>query len=84
MFSRAIRRHHRDRLRKVRVKHFRFRLRPADHETISRLIDTPKGCSCYGCGNARHAFGRDICTMQERRAFQCEEWDIEDGFDDAL
>lgn len=62
--TRALRRHHRARLKKAR----RFRwhrdlfLEPAQ---LGMLVDTPTPCSCPSCGNSRTHFGER--TIQERR-----------------
>lgn len=74
--KRALRRHHRERLKKAR-KHYHLarwpQYRPADPKYVAFWVDTPCPCSCYGCGNQRRAWGQYVPTMQERRAFQCEE-----------
>lgn len=58
--KRAIRRHHRARLKKVRRGYHGGNWSPT-------YIDTPCPCSCWACGNQRRAFRRYVPTMQERR-----------------
>jgi hypothetical protein len=60
---RAIRRHHRMRLKKARRHHF-SRDMENEPKTHSFIIDTPKPCSCFMCGNIRNFSGK---TRQERR-----------------
>lgn len=68
---RSQRRHHRARLKKVRA--FYHARNPLDPNIdpqwrardLGRILRTPQGCSCYGCGNPRrHA--KEL-TMQERK-----------------
>jgi hypothetical protein len=70
--SRALRRHHRERLKKAR-RYYHLGLwpeyRPIDPKIVAKWIDTPCPCSCTGCGNQRHAWGRKIRTIQEMRFF---------------
>lgn len=59
--SRALRRHHRNRIKNKRSKIWWI-------ETQKQLriaIDTPCRCSCMGCGNPRRHFGTR--TIQELR-----------------
>jgi hypothetical protein len=64
---RAIRRHHRCRLRHNRRFHWGRDLAEAGENPRSRgkVIDTPTPCSCWMCGNPRRYFGEK--TMQELR-----------------
>jgi hypothetical protein len=63
----ALKRHHRQRLQKVRRFHWGRDLID-DPAMLSRAITTPCPCSCWMCGNPRRKHGE--LTMQERRAFQ--------------
>lgn len=52
-----------------------------DPKAMARFKDTPKGCSCAGCGNPRKWFdgrSREALTLQERVANigDREEWSI--------
>lgn len=73
--SRALRRHHRQRLmakrRQYHTAHGFWTNRP---ETVARYVDTPCPCSCAGCGNPRRSVmaWSERLTMQERR-FAAEE-----------
>ena len=63
---RAIRRAHRERLLKKRLKYW-----GSMHKTPTQLgilVNTPTPCSCRICGNPRKFFNEK--TMQERRAEQ--------------
>lgn len=53
---RSIRRHHRARLKASRRFHFGRDLR-LEPKTLSRVVDTPCPCSCWGCGNPRRNLG---------------------------
>ena len=64
MRSRAVRRHHEERV-KARVRSYyggyaRFRPR-----SIGRIAHARQLCSCFMCGNPRHYWGGG--TLQERR-----------------
>jgi hypothetical protein len=68
--KRAIRRHHRQRLKRARQFYHLARYpqyRPADPKHIAVWVNTPCLCSCWGCGNQRHVWGKKNLTMQERR-----------------
>jgi len=44
-------------------------------KAIARFAEQPKHCSCAVCGNPRHwSKGQGRLTIQERRAFQDEEF----------
>lgn len=71
--SRALRRHHRQRLKLARKNYHNWGGRtPNTAGRIARFINTPTPCSLDCCGNQRHAWGRTNLTMQERR-FLCGE-----------
>lgn len=66
-FARALRRHHRERLRHAR-RFFWGRDRDLWAEApgvLGAALRTPAVCSCEGCGNPRKWFGE--LTVQERR-----------------
>lgn len=68
--KRAIRRHHRDRLKQKRRDYYGERWRkPVISEREEKYwcvsIDTPTPCSCCMCGNPRRHFNE--LTPQERR-----------------
>lgn len=65
--SRAIRRHHRNRLYHHRRFYWRRDLAASDKDKKYRgmVVDTPTRCSCWMCGNPRRYFLEK--TMQERR-----------------
>lgn len=54
MSKRALRRHHRERLKHAR-KHYWLGLETARQQGIA--VNTPRPCSCWMCGNARRHFG---------------------------
>ena len=68
--SRAIRRHHRERLKKARRNYwcYHYLNNPMSEAQLSVATGTPHPCSCLGCGNQRRYDGP---TRQERR-FMCE------------
>lgn len=63
MSSRAIRRHHIERLKKARKNYFNGDL---DERELGKVVSTPKPCSCHMCVNERKVSG--VKTIQERRA----------------
>jgi hypothetical protein len=65
--KRAERRHHRERLKKVRRFYWGQDLKD-DPRRLSMLVATPALCSCWMCCNERHVTGER--TMQERRQYQ--------------
>jgi len=75
-FARALRRHHRARLKKARQFYwgrgtraeFNFGWTP---QSLGMVVDTPTPCSCFACGNWRKTEGR---TVQERRVYQEPIW----------
>jgi hypothetical protein len=66
--KRASRRHHRQRLMRKHLREgYWYFDREAPHEGhLQASVDTPKNCSCSGCGNARRHLGE--VTLQERKA----------------
>lgn len=68
MNSRAIRRHHRERLKNNRHFHWGRDLRE-EPKYLGKVVNTPTGCSCPMCGNERHNEWAKGCreTIQERR-----------------
>lgn len=73
--KRAIRRWHRERLRKRRLRDLTW-LAEVDADRVNQYIDTPTPCSCFMCGYDRKWFGP---TVQERRQVNYDpitrEWD---------
>lgn len=59
---RAERRSHRERLKKKRLNYDVC----VNKDYVNRLIDTPKPCSCYMCGNPRKFFNEK--TRQELKS----------------
>jgi hypothetical protein len=64
---RAIRRHHRARLKRTRRRYWGRDL-AQEPKMLARVVNTKNPCSCLMCGNARRHAGD---TMQERRANIC-------------
>lgn len=60
----AIRRHHRDRIKRKRAGHFGGNAGSTPRK-LGMVVSTAAPCSCAMCGNPRKLFG-DL-TMQERR-----------------
>lgn len=54
--SRAIRRHHADRLKHARRFYFGMDHRN-DPRQLGKVLQTPKPCSCWMCGNQRSSIG---------------------------
>lgn len=67
--KRAIRRHHRERLKKKRKCYYNgwAGISPSN---IGKMVNTPKTCSCSGCGNPRNhkCKNKEKLTIQERKA----------------
>lgn len=66
--SRALRRHHAERLKKKRQFYFYSwpdKLSPA---RLGKVVNTPAPCSCHLCGNPRKYF--DERSVQEKRWMQ--------------
>jgi len=60
--SRSLRRHHAKRLKKKRRDY-----RTAFNErNLVKVVNTPKPCSCFMCGNPRRYYGEK--TIQEQKA----------------
>lgn len=57
MSKRATRIHHRERLKKNRKKYWGGNLSDKHNGMV---IDTPKICSCWMCGNARKIYGKSL------------------------
>jgi hypothetical protein len=71
--SRALRRHHRARLKKARQNYHSSPYMRAQGwsngpAAIASYVDTPTPCSCWMCGNPRRYRNGPRLTMQERRA----------------
>jgi len=58
--------HHRERIKKKRSNYWGGVVARSRQPGI--VIDTPKPCSCYMCGNPRHHFKE--LSIQERRMDQ--------------
>jgi hypothetical protein len=65
--KRAVRRHHRERLKRARRFYWGMDLR-GDERRIGLLVNTAAICSCWMCCNARRLAGER--TVQERRHLQ--------------
>lgn len=65
--KRAVRRHHRERLKKVRQFYWGRDLR-GDARVIGVLVNTAAICSCWMCRNERRLTGER--TVQERKQLQ--------------
>ena len=77
--KRALRRHHRERLKNKRKHHWGRNL--TDEERAG-AVDTPTPCSCYMCGNPRRYFNE--LTIQERRQFQKDKYEELDYNDEIM
>ena len=62
--TRAMRRHHRERIKRAR-RHYWDNYSGLNQRELGIAVDTPKQCSCFMCGHRRKHSGE---TMQERRA----------------
>jgi hypothetical protein len=65
MRSRALRRHHEQRM-KARVRTYYGGRVAGDPRRLGRIAHTRRECSCSMCGNPRRYFG--LRTVQERHA----------------
>lgn len=75
MSKRAIRRHHRERLKKTRRNYWsmdfdrefnpEFLDQEIETKKLGKVVNTPHPCSCYACGNPRKHFGE--IPMRELR-----------------
>lgn len=63
--SRAIRRHHALRLKKAR-RFYNARDNAIDQRLAGMLLSTPKGCSCWMCGNQRAHQGLTLAEVIHR------------------
>lgn len=61
--NRAARRFHRARIAKKR-RHYWANVVKRNPDRVGRIVNSPKCCSCFMCGNQRYWYGRPI---QERR-----------------
>jgi hypothetical protein len=72
--SRAVRRHHTDRIKKARRSYWSMGTREnnaLDGRRLGILAATAAPCSCHMCGNPRrHWKTKDALTVQEQRLFQ--------------
>lgn len=75
VMSRAVRRHHRARLKNKR-RYYWGRDLAGDKKARSQAARTPTPCSCFMCGNARR---HDGDTLQERRANLEINWTLDKG-----
>jgi len=87
--TRAVRRHHYARLKNTRRQHWGYgkqgfrsdchheivNMSPAEAGMVTR---TPTPCSCWMCGNPRHNGWEIKLTMQERKALEAYEYQIEE------
>ncbi len=67
--KRAIRRHHRKRLKKNRRYHWGRDL-INEPKILAVAVNTPCSCSCAGCGNPRRHSWENPLTIQERKALE--------------
>lgn len=65
--KRAVRRHHRERLKQVRQFYWGMDLR-GDERRLGLLVNTAAICSCWTCRNVRRILGER--TVQERKQMQ--------------
>jgi len=63
-YSRAQRRHDRERLKKKRSTYWDYTWY-LENNSLGIMLNTPARCSCYMCGNPRRYFGE--VTMQEKK-----------------
>lgn len=75
--TRALRRHHAARLKKVRKEYWSHRhgvsqANQMDERQLGMVIATPKLCSCFGCGNPRKWFNEK--TIDEMKWQQFSAW----------
>ena len=66
--KRALRRHHRERLKRKRASYWLGYTWPMDERLLGMVVSTPHPCSSYCCGNPRKWFGE--LSIQERKYFQ--------------
>lgn len=79
--SRAVRRHHSDRIKKVRRLYWGMKIgeeSAPDERRLGIVASTAALCSCHMCGNPRRYWKtKDALTVQEQRLFQDLLQDIE-------
>jgi hypothetical protein len=76
--SRALRRHHRARLKKTRQQYWgHYHAYPWTPAQLGKVVQYPAQCSCTGCGNPRNWFGTR--TLAEKRVYQDSVWDALDS-----
>lgn len=73
--ARALRRHHRERLKATRRFYWARGAGPRSDKTLGMALSTPAPCSCTLCGNPRRHFGET--TLQELRADEALRRDFE-------
>jgi hypothetical protein len=79
-FDRAVRRHHRFRLRENRKNYHLGAEFYSDPDGVKSFwVNTPTPCSCWGCGNPRKYENGPRLTIQECR-FNCVEIEYVSGF----
>ncbi len=66
--TRALRRHHYERLKAARSHYFSGRSAPLSPSALGKVADTPCLCSCFMCGNPRKWHGE--LSFQELKADQ--------------
>lgn len=73
--ARALRRHHRERLKKNRKSYWGRGRRGLEWTPVALgiCVNTPHPCSCWACGNSRKWLGE--VTVQERRIAQLSVWE---------
>ena len=77
MKSRALRRHHKIRIRQKRAKQFVFKYFDMGKQELlkraNKYMETPKVCSCYLCGNPRKFWKEETCQeVKSRSKFESE------------
>lgn len=70
--ARAVRRHHRLRLIRLRRRlgYWGYERHEWDARRLGLVLNTPHPCSHWCCGNQRHAWGRCEPTLRERKLLQ--------------
>lgn len=63
--KRSIRRHHVERLKKVRKSYLRFNWWLNQEKRLGILAKTPAACSCPMCGNERRFFGKTLREISQ-------------------
>ena len=74
MRTKAYRRHHIKRLKRVRSHYYDGDI---SEKQLQLLIHTRKPCSCYMCGNPRRHFG-EITRQEELSNLELQECSLED------